>query len=119
MDVKESDLYKVMDGRILRQIPKTLPAELIETLLLFPKVRIEKIVSTGHASLPDVWYDQKEAEWVVILRGAAGVQIEGEAHPRLMGPGDYVYLPPHCRHRVAWTSEEGPTVWLAVFITPD
>jgi cupin 2 domain-containing protein len=32
-----------------------------------------------------------------------------------MGPGDYLYLPAHRRHRVAFTTRDEPTVWLAVF----
>ena len=29
-------------------------------------------------------------------------------------PGDYVHIPAHARHRVAWTDAAQPTVWLAV-----
>ena len=38
-------------------------------------------------------------------------------YPRLvveMGPGDYVNIPAHKRHRVEWTTPDAPTVWLAV-----
>ena len=31
-----------------------------------------------------------------------------------LGPGDYVNLAAHTRHRVAWTTLEEPTVWLAI-----
>ena len=31
-----------------------------------------------------------------------------------MGPGDYVHIPAHRRHRVAWTDPAQATVWLAV-----
>ena len=31
-----------------------------------------------------------------------------------LGPGDWLEIPPHCRHRVDATSETQDTVWLAV-----
>src|ERR1700733_5156885 len=83
-------------------------------LLAAPGLRIERIVSTGQASPPGFWYDQDWAEFVLVVAGQAGLLIEGEAAPRVLGPGSYVHFPAHCRHRVAWTSAEMPTVWLAV-----
>ena len=76
-------------------------------------VRIERIVSTGHSSPPGFWYDQNESEWVVLLHGEAILEFEDEK--RHMVPGDYVLIPPHCKHRVYSTSMKEPTVWLAVF----
>jgi len=31
-----------------------------------------------------------------------------------MSPGDYINIPAHTKHRVAWTTPDGPTIWLAV-----
>jgi cupin 2 domain-containing protein len=50
---------------------------------------------------------------VVVLRGAARVQLEGE-EPVELAPGDFLTIPPHHRHRVEWTHPEEPTVWLAL-----
>mgnify|MGYP000570833243 CR=1 FL=1 len=77
-------------------------------------VRIERIVSAGQSSPPGFWYDQDASEWVTVLSGRAGLELEGEDEILEMGPGDWVDLPAHCRHRVAWTAEDEPTVWLAV-----
>jgi cupin 2 domain-containing protein len=79
-----------------------------------PNIRIERIVSIGHASRPDGWYDQDRAEWVVLLAGSAGLVFEGEAEPVLLEPGTYVHIPAHVRHRVAWTDRSVPTIWLAI-----
>jgi cupin 2 domain-containing protein len=79
-----------------------------------PGAVVERIVSTGQASPPGFWYDQGWAEWVIVLEGAARLLIEGEGGARGLGPGDYVELPAHCRHRVEWTDPDRPTVWLAV-----
>jgi cupin 2 domain-containing protein len=48
------------------------------------------------------------------VAGSAGLLIEGETAPRMLAPGDYLYIPAHTRHRVEWTSVDKPTVWLAV-----
>ena len=85
----------------------------VEALLALPGIRIERIVSTGQASPEGFWYDRPEDEWVIVLRGAAGLQVEGEVEQRL-GPGDFVFLPARKRHRVAFTATDEPTVWLAV-----
>ncbi|MDR0327960.1 MAG: cupin domain-containing protein [Planctomycetaceae bacterium] len=98
---------------LFSEIPKNLPDELIETLVGTPEVRIERIVSTGHASPPGFWYDQDESEWVVVLRGEATLAFEDET--KILKPGDYVLIPPHQKHRVDSTSQTEPTVWLTVF----
>ena len=90
--------------------------EAIETLLRGDGIRVERIVSYGHASPAGFWYDQAEAEWVVVMRGRARLAIENEADDRELGPGDSVFLPAHCRHRVNWTQPGEPTVWLAIFV---
>jgi cupin 2 domain-containing protein len=89
-------------------------AEQILPLHAAPNLRIERIVSHGQASAEGFWYDQDEAEWVLVLAGSAGLQFEGEAAPRVLGRGDHVHIPPHARHRVAWTDAAEPTIWLAV-----
>jgi cupin 2 domain-containing protein len=99
--------------KLFADLPTGLPNELIQLLVTAPGVRIERIVSHGHASLPDFWYDQDEAEWVVVLKGAARLRFEGQTVE--LRPGDYITIPAHQRHRVEWTTPDEPTVWLAVF----
>lgn len=101
-------------GNLLAQIPASLPQELLQTLLERPGLRIERIVSQGHASPPDFWYDQEEHEWVLLLQGAARVQFEDRTVE--LSPGDYIHIPAHQRHRVAWTTPDEATIWLAIFI---
>jgi cupin 2 domain-containing protein len=83
-------------------------------LVTTPNMRIERIVSTGQATPAGEWLDQERAEWVILLRGAAGLRFEGEADTRILKPGDYLTIPAHCRHRVEWTAPDEPTLWLAV-----
>jgi cupin 2 domain-containing protein len=88
--------------------------EVYTELLAQPGLRIERIVSCGQASPPEFWYDQAEGEWVVLLEGEARLLIEGEPEVRTLSPGDWIHLPPHCRHRVEWTPPDRKTIWLAV-----
>lgn len=91
-------------------------AEIFTTLAGRGNTRIERIISTGQASPAGFWYDQPEDEWVAVLQGEAGLWLAGEPAPRHLRPGDWVYLPARCRHRVEWTQADPPTVWLAVFL---
>jgi len=101
---------------LLAGLPPLGPEEAVEMLLQGDGVRAERIVSHGQASPEGFWYDQDEAEWVLVVSGRARLAIEGEPEVRALGPGDSVFLPAHCRHRVAWTEPDTPTVWLAVFV---
>ena len=100
---------------LLTEIPATFLNELTDSLLNTPSVRIERIVSHGHTSPQGCWYDQDEHEWVVVLKGSAKLLFEGEEEPLEMGTGDYINIPAHKKHRVEWTTEDEPTIWLAVF----
>lgn len=100
---------------LFTQVPQSLPQELVDLLVDHPQVRIERIVSTGHASREGYWYDQHEHEWVVLLQGAAELQWDDDPQPTRLRPGDHVLIPAHRKHRVRWTTPEQPTVWLAVF----
>lgn len=79
------------------------------------RVRVERIVSHGHASPPGFWYDQDETEWVMVVSGMARLRFEAGDRVLEMGPGDHVTIAAHERHRVDWTDPDTATVWLAVF----
>ncbi|HXH64025.1 MAG TPA: cupin domain-containing protein [Mariprofundaceae bacterium] len=100
---------------LFEAIPEHLPDEITEILLESKGMRIERIVSQGHASPEGFWYDQAEDEWIVLLAGRAGLQFEQEPDIREMKPGDCLHIPAHRRHRVAWTGAGVATVWLAIF----
>ena len=93
--------------------------EQVDDLLRRPGLRIQRIVSTGQASPPGFWYDQPEGEWVLVLSGSAGLRLADEAKTRTLRPGQYLDIPPRCRHRVEWTEAGAVTVWLAVFYGAD
>ena len=102
-------------GNIYSVVPDRAPGEIFETLVDSGDVRIERIISDGHASPEGFWYDQDENEWVLLVQGRAGLRFEGEDQIVLLGPGDWVDIPAHVRHRVEWTDPDEKTIWLAVF----
>lgn len=99
---------------LFADLPASLPEELVTVLSENAGVRIERIVSTGHASPEGFWYNQDEHEWVVVLKGKATLAFEDGETLRML-PGDHILIPAHRRHRVEWTSPDEPTIWLAVF----
>ena len=100
-------------GNLLANLPHALPHEVLTTLLDAPGVRIERIVSHGQTSPTGFWFDQDQHEWVVVLQGAARLQIAGEPTIELQ-VGDFLNIPAHRKHRVEWTTPDQPTIWLAV-----
>lgn len=100
---------------LIASIPGQEEEEIFENLVVGRGARVERIVSFGQASPEGFWYDQEQAEFVVVLSGSAKLTVEGRNQDQVLRAGDALYLPAHCRHRVAWTDPTGPTVWLAVF----
>ena len=102
------------DGNIFAKLEPASSGEAFTDLLKAPPLRIERIVSTGQATALGEWLEQDRSEWVILLRGSAGLLFEGEAQPHRLQAGDYVNIPAHRRHRVEWTAPNEPTIWLAV-----
>ena len=94
-------------------IPKVLKSEQFLRIATGENVEIERIVSRGHSSPGESWYDQARSEWVILLKGAARLEFDGGPVVELSA-GDYVNIPARSRHRVAWTSPSEHCVWLAV-----
>ena len=102
-----------MTTNLLSDLPADLPEELVEVVLESNSVRVERIVSHGHFSPSDFWYDQNENEWVLLIQGAARLKFEDEMVE--MKPGDFINIPAHRKHRVDWTAPDEITIWLAMF----
>lgn len=101
-------------GNLFGNAPQNLVEEHFETLLAGSTFRLERIISKTQATPEGQWYDQAWSEWVLLLKGSAGLRIAGVVEVMVLKPGDYVYLPAHLRHRVEWTDPRTETVWLAL-----
>jgi len=101
-------------GNLLENLPTDLSEELLDELVAGPTTRIERIVSTGQSSPEGFWYEQEQDEWVVVLKGRAGLQLEGDDAILELKAGDWILIPARHRHRVVWTADDEPTLWLAV-----
>ena len=88
-------------------------AETFTDLLRAGGVRVERIAS--RAVRDGEWYEQGQAEFVLLVAGAARLAF-ADGTGRALAPGDWVHLPAFCRHRVAWTDPAVETIWLAVHL---
>jgi len=100
---------------IFEDLPDAGAGEVIEIVAGFGQgaVRVERIISGGHASAEDFWYEQDEDEWVMLVRGEARLSIEGRDKALEMLPGDHIELPAKLRHRIDFVSDDA--LWIAVF----
>jgi cupin 2 domain-containing protein len=99
---------------LFSEIPASIPEEIFETILSTDRLKLERILSWGQRTPSGEWYDQEKNEWIVLLKGSAGLLFEGDREVSILHPGDYIHIPAHRRHRVDWTSEKEVTVWLAL-----
>ncbi len=102
-------------SNIFSDIPDDLTDEVFEEIVRNDSLKLERIISKGHATPNGQWYDQDEDEWVILLKGSAGLMVEGEKEVVVLKPGDYIHLPPHLKHRVEWTDPEKETIWVAAY----
>lgn len=93
----------------LTDLPAALATEQTELLASGARFRLEHILSASHASPPDFWYDQPQAEWAIVLAGSA--ELEFEEGKVTMGAGEALLIPAGLKHRVARSSD---AVWLAL-----
>jgi len=100
---------------IFENIPDHIPEELFQKILQTENLKVERIVSKGHSSEDDYCYDQEENEWVILLKGSAGLLFEGDEKAVVLRSGDYINIPSHTKHRVEWTDPDIETVWLAIY----
>ncbi len=112
--MKVAEIPGIKRGNLFAPVNKS-DDEFVEVLMSGKSggTRIERIISHGHVSPAGFWYDQDEWEFVAVLQGNA--ELGFEAGNIAMNPGDWVTIPAHCKHRVIFTSENPPCVWLAVF----
>ena len=98
---------------VVKNLMESPPAETetFQTLLDHPGIRLERILSNGQASEEGFWYDQKNPEWVMLVRGDAVLRFDPGGDAPLK-TGDFLLIPANTRHRVESVSADA--VWLAL-----
>jgi cupin 2 domain-containing protein len=108
------NLFADIPDNLKNNIPDNIKDELFDTLVQTLCFRVERIVSNGHCTPLGFWFDQDENEWVILLKGSAGLRFEDQEGILVLNPGDYLHIDRRRRHRVEWTDPQQETVWLAV-----
>jgi cupin 2 domain-containing protein len=98
---------------IFTGVPENLNEEFFEDLIVAGSFKLERIVSEGHSSQENFWYDQDKNEFVILLSGSATLSYE-DGRKFSLKPGDYLTIPAHQKHRVDKTDTTQKTFWLAV-----
>ncbi len=107
-------MLKAVCENFLNDIPKQIPDEIIESVLNDKNITIERIISKGHFSPPDQFYDQDKNEWIILIQGQAVLSLEDPIEEVQMNSGDYLLITAHRKHRVEWTRPDVITIWLAI-----
>ncbi len=79
------------------------------TLLEHKNVKIVRIVSSDNLEKKE--YNQKEDEFVILLRGSATLEIEGKNVT--LNKGDTLFIPAKTKHKVLATQKG--TLWIAIY----
>lgn len=99
---------------IYQDIPKDTQEELFEEILKSENVKIERIISDGHTSPKEGWYESEQSEWVIVLQGEARLLYEDKKEIELKC-GEYQNIPAFTKHKVSYTSFNERTIWLAIY----
>ena len=96
------------------ELPAKLPnEEIFDLLVSADNILIERIISSGQTTPEGEWLEQERDEWVILLQGEAELAYSDYSQIRLK-KGDYLLIPAHQKHRVSYTSNEPPCIWLAI-----
>jgi cupin 2 domain-containing protein len=88
-------------------------SEIFEVLIENKYFKIERILSFGQGTPENEWLSESTDEWVVLLQGESEILFENNIQCSLKG-GDYVFIPSETKHKVTFTTENPPCIWLAV-----
>lgn len=101
--MKKENLFEI------NELPE-IDSELFYTLLKHKNIEIKKIVSNT-LKTPQTFI-QKEDEFVVLLKGCAKIEINGDV--KKLKSGDWLFIPANTPHTLLKTKKTA--VWLAVHI---
>ena len=77
--------------------------------------RLVRIQSNGSSTPAGSWYEQKEHEWLTLLKGSALLRLAEPDQLVDLSVGDQLLLTAGRRHRVERTDPYPGTTWLALY----
>ncbi len=104
----------MMKSNNIFNLPAILPPTELFEVISSGDATIERIISTGQTTPEGEWYDQEKDEWVILLQGEAKILFESNSLEIRLQKGDYLLIKAHERHRVTFTTNSPPCIWLAV-----
>ncbi len=110
-DVEEENEPTIFDEDFVQIDPSTIEEDIV-TLVDNDAIRVVQIVSKGACSKRDLWYDDNFGEFIYMLKGVGVIQFE-EGYDERLNKGNNIYIAPHMKHRVSYTSADA--VWLCVY----
>ena len=88
--------------------------EIEEEIFTAKNIKLARIKSIGHTSSENFWYEQDTDEWVMVLGGFGEIEWP-DGSKKMLGAGDYIFIPAFEKHRVSYTSQDPPCIWLAAY----
>jgi cupin 2 domain-containing protein len=101
-------------NNLFQGMPADLPQEFMEDLFMHRGLRVQRILSRGHADPPGQWQQQDQDEWVLLIQGEAELEYREPPRKQRLTGGDWIFIPAGEAHRVAWTPPDRDTLWLAL-----
>ncbi len=98
---------------IFGDLPQNFDVEFFQNILESKNFTLERIISKGHSSPKDFWYDQEKNEFIILLSGSAILSFD-DGRNFILKSGDYLIIPAHQKHRVDKTDLKNKTFWLAL-----
>lgn len=99
---------------LFNDIPEKSDQEFLDILLQKDSIKVERIISRGHSSPENFWYDQDKNEFVLLISGNARLTFD-DGDKLNLKPGDYLIIPAHKKHRVEFTDPAEKTIWLTIY----
>ena len=88
-------------------------SEIFEDIISSRVIKIERIISKGQVTPKGKWLSGKMDEWVVLLKGKAGIYFRTGEKINLT-KGDYFLIKSNTKHRITFTSKRPECIWLAI-----
>ncbi|MCX6168902.1 MAG: cupin domain-containing protein [Ignavibacteriales bacterium] len=102
-----------LQKNIFENLPDNFKEEFFEDILSTNDFKLGRIISEGHSSPDNFWYDQRKNEFILLLSGSAKVSFDNGKKFELK-PGDYLIINAHQKHRVDGTDPLEKTFWLTL-----